>query len=109
MFHPEQLKRIALAKRQEKEQAALAEKDLAAKVEFTEEEVISYSKDLEGHVVAFAEDGNLFVDYQFKDNHSRALIHAVAQFFKQQHPLLMLIISDGEKKITVTWDGKNHV
>lgn len=109
MFNPEQLKRIALAKREEKERAAQLEKDANAKVEFTQEEVVSYSKDLEGHVAAFAEDGNLSVDYSFSDAHPVSLLHAVARYFKECHPLLMVITSDGAKKITVTWDGMNHV
>jgi hypothetical protein len=104
MLNPSELKRIALSKREE-----ISYKKESKVSEFNEATVISYSVTLEKHVIEFAEKGHLAVDYQFTDQHSIALIYAVAKYFKQAHPLLMVIVFEGEKKIRVTWDGNNHI
>lgn len=106
-FDPEQLKRIALAARKKKEEP---EEDLPISIEvvFTQDEVLALTNDLESSVVAWAEDGELSIDYDFNTNISPELVAAVAQSFKQRHPRLM-VIEVGKHKIIVNWEGKNHV
>lgn len=106
-FNPEQLKRIAIAARKRKEEP---EEDLPISIEvaFTEDEVLALTNDLETSVVAWAEDGEMFINYDFNINISPELVAAVAQSFKQRHPRLM-VIEAGKHTITVNWEGKNHV
>lgn len=108
MFDPKVLKTIALTK-QAANKKALKKEPSEPEPIFTEKDLSSYQEELEKHITSFAEEGYLSVDYQFNDEHTLPLIRAFAQYFKQKHPLLMIIISEGQKRITVTWDGNNHV
>lgn len=106
-FDPEQLKRIALARR-EIEKAAVKEDDVP-RVIVGPLELAIIIEDIESTVVAYAEDGNLFVPYPFKEGVSAATISQIANTFKSKHPRLMVIESIGERKITINWDGQNNV
>lgn len=108
MLDPEYLRSMALAKR--KERLHSTQENLVSAPDPQDAElIIQWAAELEGFVTTFAEDGYLFVDYLFKPEHSTQIIYAVAEEFKFKHPKLMVIISEGQKKITVSWDGKNYV
>lgn len=107
-FDPEQLKRIALAKREEIKKAFKVVEPTPVNL-FTPEEVSTICDDIQSSVVEYAAEGELCFPYQFLENHSVSFIYAVADEFKLRHPRLMSIISEGERKLTIVWDGKNHV
>jgi hypothetical protein len=106
MLDPKILKQIALAKKSQEKATTPSTESLPS---FTLNEVEKYSKELESFVSSFAEDGHLSVEYCFNDTHPLPLLYAVAQYFKDSNPKMMVITSEGQKKITVTWDGMNHV
>ncbi len=100
-FDPAQLKRIALAKRATRDQV---EAPTDSRSQWTQEQIDVLLKDIENTVVTFAEEGNLSVDYNFKSEVSVSFIYEVASQFKLIHPRLMTITSEGEKKVTLTWE-----
>lgn len=106
MLDPKKLKQIALTKRKEKDNSV---KENLAPEQYDSAVIAQWIKELEDYVINFAEDGYLFVDYMFKPEHSIQTLYAVAQGFRQENPRLMLIVDEGQKKITVSWDGNNHV
>lgn len=72
------------------------------------EEVEKHVAQLELHVVEFANNGHMAVDYNFKSL-DPTLRTAVAKSFKSRNPQLFVMESAGWNKITVTWDGNNYV
>jgi hypothetical protein len=98
MLDAVKLKEIALAKREEKKKIEKEAK--------TSESIV---KELEDYVIAFAEDGHMAVDYTFQDDHPVQAILTVGNLFKFKNPGFMVITCEGQKKITVTWDGNNYV
>ena len=108
-FNPEQLKRIALAKRLARDTEV--KKDDTPEPLPDEAEVKKHVDDMELLVIAAAEEGDLSFQYKFPDDSRAKLVNEVAIQFKTKHPRLMLIVDDGreQKSITASWDGLNHV
>jgi hypothetical protein len=71
-------------------------------------EVQKHVDQLEQHVLEFAANGHMAVDYNFKEEFVD-LRTPVAKAFKQKNPQLFVMESAGTNKITVTWDGNNYV
>ena len=77
-------------------------------VQVSPEDVDKHVVQLEAHVVEFANNGHMAVDYNFKEL-DPAIRTAVAQAFKARNPQLFVMESAGRNKITITWDGNNYV
>jgi len=107
-FNPEQLKRIALAKRLERDSGTtVVETEPLPDQAIVDKHLV----EMDGYVVAAADEGDLSFPYKFPIDATSKLVNEVAIQFKKKHPRLMVIVQPigEEKSITISWDGMNHV
>lgn len=102
MFNPEELRNIAKTKI--KSTVTEVEKETV-----TPEIVQTLLLDLEEHVTTFASDGHMSVDYKLPEEKTVAMMLALGEAFKTKHPKMMVILAQGSKTVSVSWDGKNEV
>lgn len=101
-FDPEVLKKLAKAKK------LGLDKSGKAVTEISQEDIDLNVEQLEQYVFEFALEGHLRFDFKFGQQLDE-LRTRVAIEFKTRHPRLMVLNSAGENKLTITWDGNNHV
>jgi hypothetical protein len=102
MLNPIELKNIALQKK-----FSTAAPDEV--VVYEEEKVQGIIKDIEDHVTEFAANGSMSVEYKLDPQYTVHFMKYIASKFKTKHPKLFILMSDGEKMLTITWDGNNYV